>query len=195
MAADLCISMLAGIAIFPAVFSFGFAPTAGPALVFITIPAVFSQIPMGQLLMVVFFVLAAIAATGAMLSLMEVPVVILHERLGLSHPKATLLTIVLLVLLGASSALSNSTLADFKLFGMTPFDVFDFVSSNIILPVGGIFIALFVGWVWGIEKFSHSLTNHGQLRNQLLVQTVFFLLRYVSPALILTVMLKGLNVF
>jgi len=195
MAADLCVSMLAGIAIFPAVFTFGFAPTAGPALVFITIPAVFSQIPMGQSLMVVFFVLAAVAATGAMLSLMEVPVVILHERAGLSRPKATLLTILLLAVLGSTSALSNSSLADFKLFGMTPFDVFDFVSSNIILPVGGIFIALFVGWGWGFEKFSRSLTNHGQLRNQQVTRAVFFLLRYVSPALILVVMLKGLKLF
>ncbi len=195
MSADLCISMLAGIAIFPAVFTFGFAPAAGPALVFITIPAVFSQIPMGQSLMVVFFVLAAIAATGAMLSLMEVPVVILHERLGLSRPKATLLTIGLLVVLGSSCALSNSALADFKLFGMTMFDLFDFVSSNIILPAGGIFIALFVGWVWGVDKFSRSLTNQGQLHNQKLAQAVFFLLRYVSPALILVVMLKGLKFF
>jgi NSS family neurotransmitter:Na+ symporter len=195
MAADLSISMLAGIAIFPAVFTFGFAPAAGPALVFITIPAVFSQIPMGQGLMVAFFVLAATAATGAMLSLMEVPVVVLHERLGLSRPKATLLTIFLLVVLGATCALSNSTLADFKLFGLTPFDLFDFVSSNIILPVGGIFIALFVGWVWGLDKFSGSLSNHGQLQNQKLTQVVFLLLRYVSPALILIVMLKGLKVF
>lgn len=195
MAADLCISMLAGIAIFPAVFTFGFAPAAGPALVFITIPAVFSQIPMGQALMVAFFVLASIAATGAMLSLMEVPVVILHERLGLTRSKATLLTIFLLVILGSTSALSNSTLADFKLFGMTPFDLFDFVSSNIILPTGGIFIALFVGWVWGIDKFSRTLTNNGQLQNQKMTQAVFFLLRYVSPALILLVMLKGLKVF
>ncbi|WP_229259743.1 hypothetical protein [Duganella aceris] len=67
---------------------------------FITIPAVFSQIPGGQLLMIAFFVLASVAATGAVLSLMEVPVVILHERLGLSRPKATLLTIAGLVLLG-----------------------------------------------------------------------------------------------
>jgi NSS family neurotransmitter:Na+ symporter len=195
MAADLSISMLAGIAIFPAVFTFGFAPAAGPALVFITIPAVFSQIPMGQGLMVVFFVLAAIAATGAMLSLMEVPVVILHERMGWPRPRATLLTIFLLVILGSTSALSNSTLADFKLFGMTPFDLFDFVSSNIILPVGGIFIALFVGWGWGLDKFSRSLTNHGELRNRHLAQVVFLLLRYVSPALVLIVMLKGLKFF
>jgi NSS family neurotransmitter:Na+ symporter len=187
--------MLAGIAIFPAVFSFGFAPAAGPALVFITIPAVFSQIPMGQALMVVFFVLAAVAATGAMLSLMEVPVLIFHERFGLSRPRATLLTISMLAVLGSSCALTNSTLADFKLFGMTMFDLFDFVSSNIILPAGGIFIALFVGWIWGKENFRKALSNQGQLGNQNTARIVFFLLRYVSPLLILAVMLKGLNVF
>lgn len=193
MAADLCVSMLAGIAIFPAVFTFGFEPGAGPALVFITIPAVFSQIPGGHLLMIVFFVLAAVAATGAMLSLMEVPVVILHERLGMSRAKATLATIALLMLLGSTCALTNNVLADFKLFGMNMFDLFDFVSSNVLLPVGGISLALFVGWAWGAEKFTQALSNHGTLTNGATARVVFFLLRYVSPLLILLVMLKGLN--
>lgn len=195
MSADLCVSLLAGIAIFPAVFTFGFEPAAGPALVFITIPAVFSQIPMGQALMVVFFVLAAIAATGAMLSLMEVPVLIIHERFGVARPKAVMLTLALLAVTGATCALTNSTLADFKLFGLNMFDLFDFVSSNLILPGGGIFIALFVGWVWGFDKFRSALSNHGQLQNAGLGRALFFLLRYVSPLLILAVMLKGLNLF
>lgn len=195
MAADLCVSMLAGIAIFPAVFTFGFTPSAGPALVFITIPAVFSQIPMGQWLMVAFFILAAVAATGAMLSLMEVPVLIFHERLGISRPKATLLTISLLALLGSCCALSNSTLAEFKLFGLNMFDLFDFVSSNILMPLGGIAIALFFGWSWGLDKFRLAVSNDGQLSNEKTARLVFFLLRYVSPILILAVMLKGLKLF
>ena len=193
MAADLCVSMLAGIAIFPAVFTFGFQPAAGPALVFITIPAVFSQIPGGYLLMVAFFVLAAVAATGAMLSLMEVPVVILHERLRMSRAKVTLLTIALLMLLGSTCALTNNVLADFKLFGMNMFDLFDFVSSNVLLPLGGISLALFVGWTWGADQFARALSNHGTLPNAGTARVVFFLLRYVSPLLILLVMLKGLN--
>ncbi|MGV8892598.1 MAG: sodium-dependent transporter [Burkholderiaceae bacterium] len=195
MSADLCVSMLAGIAIFPAVFTFGFTPAAGPALVFITIPAVFSQIPMGQILMVVFFVLTAVAATGAMLSLLEVPVAILHERFNLPRPKATLLTLALLALPASGAALTNSLLADFKPFGRNLFDLFDFLSSNIILPAGGIAIAIFVGWFWGFDKFSQALSNRGQLQNQRLVRTIFFLLRYVSPLLILIVMFKGLNIF
>ncbi|KIF83165.1 sodium-dependent transporter [Noviherbaspirillum autotrophicum] len=195
MSADLCVSLLAGVAIFPAVFTFDFAPAAGPALVFITIPAVFSQIPMGQALMVVFFVLAAVAATGAMLSLMEVPVLILHERFRLARPKAVMLTLVLLAVTGSTCALTNSTLADFKVFGLNMFDLFDFLSSNVILPAGGIFVALFVGWVWGFDKFRSVLSNHEQLQNEGLARVVFFLLRYISPLLILIVMLKGLHLF
>ncbi|MYM70566.1 sodium-dependent transporter [Pseudoduganella sp. FT55W] len=195
MLADLFVSMLAGIAIFPAVFSFGFEPSAGPSLVFITIPAVFSQIPGGQLLMIAFFILASVAATGAMLSLMEVPVVILHERIGMSRPKATLLTIAALVVLGASCALTNNLLADFKLFGKNMFDLFDFASSNVLLPLGGISLALFVGWVWGRDNFQRALSNQGTLHNAAVTGAVFFLLRYVSPLLILIVMLKGLDLF
>jgi NSS family neurotransmitter:Na+ symporter len=195
MLADLFVSLLAGIAIFPAVFTFGFEPSAGPSLVFITIPAVFSQIPGGQLLMIAFFVLASVAATGAMLSLMEVPVVILHERLGMSRPKATLLTIACLVVLGSTCALTNNLLAGFKLFGMNMFDLFDFVSSNVLLPLGGISLALFVGWVWGADKFHQAVSNQGTLANRSVASVVFFLLRYVSPLLILLVMLKGLNLF
>ena len=193
MCADLCVSLLAGIAIFPAVFTFGFEPSSGPSLVFITLPAVFAQIPMGQALMVVFFVLTAVAATGAMLSLMEVPVVIAHERFGISRPKAIAVTLCLLVAAGSVCALSGSLLADFTLFGFNMFTLFDMVSSNILLPAGGIFIALFVGWSWGYRRFAQALSNDGALSNGALARIVHVLLRYVSPALILIIMLQGLN--
>src|SRR5690606_7401396 len=145
---DCCVSMFAGMAFFPAVFTFGFAPSAGPSLVFITIPAVFAQIPMGHVLMVVFFVLTAVAATGAMLSLMEVPVVILHERLGIPRGRAIMVTLALLVVAGSGPALSQSLFSTFTVGGMNLFDLADYLSSNILLPLGGIFIALFVGWRW-----------------------------------------------
>jgi len=195
MCADLCVSMLAGIAIFPAVFTFGFAPQAGPSLVFITLPAVFSQIPFGQALMVAFFVLTAVAATGALLSLVEVPIAILHERLRISRSRAALLTLGLLALPAASAALSHSLLANMKIWGLTLFDLFDFVSSNVVLPAGGILIAVFVGWVWGPRAFGHALSNGGALTNGRLSALLFFLLRYVSPLLILVVMARGLGIW
>lgn len=97
--------------------------------------------------------------------------------------------------MGSTCALTNSTLAEFKLFGMTMFDLFDYLSSNIILPAGGIFVALFVGWVWGLGPLQQALSNQGTLHNTALVRVLFFLLRYVSPVLILLVMLKGLGLF
>ncbi len=193
MAADLCVSMLAGMAIFPAVFTFGFAPSAGPSLVFITIPAVFAQMPFGQVLMAAFFVLTAVAATGAMLSLMEVPVVTLHERWGLSRPRATVLTLVLLMVVGAGCALSQSTLAGFQPGGRTLFNWADYVSSNLLLPLGGIFIALFAGWAWGADNFRRALSNQGTLHNGALARAIVWVLRWVSPPLILAVMLRGLD--
>lgn len=193
MCADLAVSLLAGIAIFPAVFTFGFEPTAGPSLVFITLPAVFAQLPFGQALMVAFFVLTSIAAIGAMLSLLEVPVLILHERLGLSRPKAIAVCVAVVALLGAACALSGNLLADFLLFGRNMFALMDFVSSNVLLPLGGILIALFVGWVWGKDAFTAEISNDGKLPNAGLAAGLVMLLRYVSPLLILVVMLHGLG--
>jgi neurotransmitter:Na+ symporter, NSS family len=194
MLADLTVSILAGIAIFPAVFSFGFEPSAGPSLLFITIPAVFASMPLGGVFMVLFFVLAAIAATGAMLSLLEVPVAFLNERAGLSRKLATLVTVGLLALIGASAALSNNLLAGVKPFGLNFFDLYDFATSNILLPVGGIFICLFVGWVWGFGQVRDALTNNQVLRNGRLVNLFYGVVKFVSPLLILAVLLKGLGI-
>ena len=95
----------------------------------------------------------------------------------------------------AGCALSHSTLAGFKPGGRNLFDWADFLSSNILLPLGGIFIALFVGWVWGQSNFRQVLSNWGGLRNGALAHAIFFALRWLSPLLILAVMLKGLGLF
>jgi len=194
MLADLTVSILAGIAIFPAVFTYGFKPEAGPALLFITIPAVFSQMPYGNIFVVLFFVLGAIAATGAMLSIMEVPVAYLHQRFALSRFKATALTVVLLALIGSTAALSNSSLAGFKLFGMTMFDLYDFLTSNLLLPLGGLFLCLFAGWVWGEEKVRAALSNEGVLANRSIINVFLFLVKFVAPLTIVVILLRGLKI-
>lgn len=195
MLADLSVSMLAGIAIFPAVFAFGFAPAAGPSLVFMTIPAVFTSMPGGIIFMTLFFVLTAVASIGAILSLLEVPVAILCERFKLGRKHASMLTIGIILLLGIPAALSQGVGAEWKLFGMNPFDLFDFISSNVLLPLGGILICIFVGWIYGLPQWEKQLGNNGKLENNKLVQVVFFLLRYVTPISISIVLLHGLKVF
>jgi NSS family neurotransmitter:Na+ symporter len=194
MLADLLVSMLAGIAIFPAVFAFGFEPGAGPSLLFITIPAVFASMPFGNIFMVLFFILAAIAATGAMLSLLEVPVAFLTEKKNFSRVKATLLTSGLLALIGSTAALSNSTLSGVTLFGMTFFDLYDYLTSNILLPVGGLFISIFVGWVWGYKEVKQALSNEGVLNNEKIIQLFFGIVKVVTPILVTVVLLNGLGV-
>ncbi|GHD61072.1 sodium-dependent transporter [Jeongeupia chitinilytica] len=195
MIADLSVSLLAGMAIFPAVFAFGFEPAAGPSLVFMTIPAVFDSMPGGRVFMVLFFVLTAIASLGAMLSILEVPVAMMTERWSCSRRKATLITLAVIALLGAPASLSQSLAQDWKLFGLNAFDLFDYLSSNVLLPLGGILICLFAGWSYGMGRLVAGLSNDGQLDNRPLVKTLFVLLRYVSPLLIALVMLKALGLF
>jgi NSS family neurotransmitter:Na+ symporter len=195
MLADLAVSLLAGLAIFPAVFAFGFKPDAGPSLLFQTIPAVFASMPLGNIFAVIFFVLTAIAATGAMLSLVEVPVAFLNEQAGLSRRNATLLTVALLALVGSTAALSNSVMADVKLFGKTFFDIFDYASSNVLLPLGGLFICLFTAWIFGSQRIQEELSNHGSLSNQAVIRAIIFLVRYVAPILVALVLLNGFGVF
>lgn len=195
MLADLFISLLAGIAIFPAVFAFGFTPEAGPALLFGIIPAVFSHIPFGRFFMVAFFILSSIAAIGAMLSLLEVPVSILTDRLGISRKKAIGLSLLLLVLTGSTCALSGSVLAAIKPFEMTFFELADYLSSNILMPLGGILVCLFVGWVWGPERYKEVLSNHGSIANQRIVSLLFLITRWITPIFVLIVMLNGFGLF
>ncbi|NLX42031.1 MAG: sodium-dependent transporter [Chloroflexi bacterium] len=198
MLSDLLVSLLAGMAIFPTVFTYGFAPDAGPSLLFITMPAVFSSLPGGpfvqNLFMVLFFLLAGIAATGAMLSLFEVPVAYLVERLGWSRRKATISTALGLALVGSTAALSNSLMANFKIAGKTMFDLFDFATSNVLLPVGGLFICLFVGWRWGYAALEKNLTNNGTLNNRAVVRAFYFLVKWVTPVLLVVVLLNGLGI-
>lgn len=194
MFSDLFVSILAGMAVFPAVFAFGYEPTKGASLLFLTIPSVFASMPFGRAFMVIFFFLTAVAATGAMISLFEVPVAFLAEQFKMSRVKATLLTAIGLALVGSTAALSNSTLANVTVAGKTFFDLFDFLTSNILLPLGGLFIAIFVGWVWGEKNVREVLSNHGSLHNEGVIQVFLFLVRFVTPALVLIVLLNGLGV-
>ncbi|STQ90592.1 sodium-dependent transporter [Iodobacter fluviatilis] len=191
MFADLTVSLLAGIAIFPAVFAFGFEPAAGPSLVFITIPAVFHSMPGGSIFMALFFILTAIAATGAILSILEVPVAMLIERCDWSRKKATAISILIIAFFGLPAALSQSLTSNLKFFGLNTFDLFDYISSNILMPVGGILICLFAGWSYGLPKLKEALSNSGTLNNSTLIKVLFILLRYIAPLLIGIILLNG----
>ena len=144
---DTLIAVMAGFMILPAVFAFGFDPGAGPGLTFITLPAVFSQMPLGAFFGTLFFVLLAVAALTSAISLLEVVVAYLVDEKGVARAKAARGAGVVIFLLGIPSSLSLGVWSDFTFAGKGFFDVMDYLASNVLLPTGGIFIALFAGWV------------------------------------------------
>lgn len=192
--ADLTISILAGIAIFPAVFSFGFEPAAGTQLLFITIPSVFASMPFGQFFMILFFLLTAFASIGAMISLVEVVVSYLVNCIGWQRNKATLITAIGMAAFGSLAALSNSSLSEVTIFGKTFFDFYDYLTSNILLPFGGLLIAVFTTWVWGWKKFKTVTSNDGSIANEKGTRGIFMILKFVSPVLVAIILLTGLNI-
>jgi NSS family neurotransmitter:Na+ symporter len=192
--ADTVVSLLAGLAIFPAVFAFGGTPAGGPGLLFATIPLVFSKMPLGGLFTALFFVLASIATIGAMVSLMEVPVAWLVEKGHAPRRWAALATGAGMLALGVLATLSQSpVLAGVKPLGKTFFDLFDFLSSNVLLPVGGLAIALVGGWLLPAGAFVGE-ADRGSARPTWHARAVYVLVRFVAPALILLILLNSLGV-
>lgn len=194
---DTLVSLLAGLAIFPTVFSFGLEPSAGPGLLFMTIPLVFSQIPFGNVLLVAFFFLTSIAATTAMLSLLEVPLAYFTEERKMSRPKAAVLNAGLIAAIGILATLSvdkSSLLGAYTLLDRGFFDWFDYLSSNILMPLGGLLTAVFIGHVVRKEDILRELSNDGHLKLGGLFNCYYFTLRYVTPVLLIVVFLHAVGV-
>ena len=153
--------------------------------------------PFGNILLIAFFFLTSIAATTAMLSLVEVPVAYLSEEKGMSRKKAAVMTAVIIVVVGALATLSvdkASALGHITFFGMGFFDLFDYISSNILLPLGGLFIALMMGYTIKREEVVTELSNNGKLKIAKMVSVYFFLIRYVTPLLLLVVFLNAIGI-
>ncbi|MFH1851569.1 MAG: sodium-dependent transporter [Candidatus Neomarinimicrobiota bacterium] len=191
---DTLIALLAGVAIFTAVFATGQDPAAGPGLIFQTLPAVFARMPGGTGFAVLFFLLLTIAALTSAISLLEVVVAYFVDEKGWRRHRAVLVFGIVILLVGVPSALSFNLLADWKLFGLTFFDLADFLASNVLLPAGGLAIAVFVAWIWGFDRAlpklkagAVELFEHSPGRVKLLA----FFLKFVSPILIFLVLLNS----
>ena len=142
---DTLVAMLAAVIIFPAVFSFGQSPAQGPALVFEILPAIFSQLPGAAIWSTLFFILLFLASLTSTISMSEVSIAFLTDEKKMSREKATWLNTLIAMFFGVFCALSFGCLSDYTIFGMTIFDIFDNVTSNILLPVGGLLISIYVG--------------------------------------------------
>ena len=180
---DVLIAFLAGVAIFPAVFTFGIAPTSGSELVFLTLPSVFSQIPAGQLLSFVFFVLLFFAAITSAISLLEVPVAYLTEEFNIKRKWAVVMGFVVIGTLSILCTLSLHDGSSLVVGGDSLFDFFDKFTSNIMLPVGGILVSVFVGWFMDKKLRYDQFTNQGQCAVKL-YKFLVFLVKFVVPVAI-----------
>lgn len=190
---DTMVSMLAGLAIFPAVFSFGLQPNSGPSLLFNTVPLIFSKMPGGSVLSVVFFGLTAIAATMAMISLLEVLVAVFKEKFNMSRVKALIINVIIIVIVGSLAALSanpEGMLAHIQLFGYGFFDLFDKFVSLILLPINGLLAIVLVGHFVSKKFFYNQVTNNGTLKNEKIVNVLYFTMKYITPILVIIVFIK-----
>ena len=179
-ALDTGVALLAGIAIFPIVFANGLAPSEGPGLVFVTLPIAFSAMPLGILFGTLFFVLLSIAALSSSISLIEPGVAWLIESLKIKRTTATIILGFTAWFIGLFSALSFNLISEFTIFGRNFFDATDFLTSQIMLPLGGIFIAIFVGW---IMKKEHVLDGLG-FKEDFIFKAWYFSVRYIAPSLV-----------
>ncbi len=193
-AADTIIAVLAGIMIFPAVFAFGIDPAEGFGLVFIVLPNIFEQMAGGYFFSVLFFILLGIAALTSTVSVLEVVVAYFSEELNMSRKKATILGSVGISIVGVFATLSFGPLKDVVLFKKTIFGIFDYMSANILLPLGAIFIVLFVGWYLGKKNVQDELTNQGELKARL-INVFMVIVKFIAPVAIAAVFLYGLGLF
>ena len=190
---DLIFAIIAGMAIMPAVFAFNLNPQSGPGLVFETLPYVFSQMPAGGVIAIVFFVALIVAALTSSISMMEVGVAYLVEEKKFTRVRACVAIFILCWLVGALCSLSFGPLSDVKIAGSNLFDFFDNLSSNILMALGSLLPVLFVGWRLKKTDVYDEFTNGGSLsRNVKLFGVLWFLIRYICPLAILIIFISGL---
>ena len=195
---DFIVALLAGLVIFPAAFSVGVRPDSGPSLIFITLPNVFQQafsfIPsLGYFISVLFYILLSMAALTSLMSLHEVSTAFLQEEMVITRKKAARIVTISTIIVGAMCSLSLGAWSKYQFFGKTVFDLFDFVTGQLFLPIVGFLTCIFIGWFVPHKIVRDEFTNWGTLRNGTLFHIYLLLVKYVCPVCILFIFLRQLG--
>lgn len=180
---DVTVAILSGLAIFPAVFSFGISPTSGPELIFLTLPNVFQQIPGGYFVSIIFFFLVFIAAITSSVSMMEVLTSYISEEMKIKRWVGTLMSAILIFVLGSLCSLSETSNSPLAIGGKSLFDVFDNFSATVMLPLGGLLSVVFCGWVMDKVVYKNELTNHGNYGLKI-YPIIRFIVKFIAPVVI-----------
>ncbi|RSD27557.1 sodium-dependent transporter [Mesobacillus subterraneus] len=190
---NILISLLAGLVIFPAVFAFGLEPEAGPGLVFVVLPAVFEELAFGGIFLTIFLVLLLFATLTSAFSILEIIVAVLSKGNKDKRKKYAWISGLLVFAAGIPNALSFGILSDVTFFGKTFFDLADFLTSNIALPLGALFIAIFVGYALPRKMVRQEL-EQGSGEQPLLFRMWYFSIRYIVPVGIGFVFLQSIGI-
>ena len=190
---DLGFALISGCAIMPAVFSFGVDPASGPSLVYETLPFIFSKMPGGNVIAIVFFTALIVAALTSAISLYEVVTVFLVEERHRSRKSAVLITLANTLVIGALCSLSFGPLSDVKLFGRIFFELCDEFASDVLMIVGSLLLVLFVGWkMKRADVYDEFIGGGANPGNDKFFPVAYFLIRYIAPAAILAIFITGL---
>lgn len=177
---DTLVAVMAGCAIMPAVFAFGLDPSAGPGLMFITLKEVFSSMPLGNIFGFIFFVLVFFAAITSSISLLEVICAYFIDEKKISRKKVTLLVGIAVFILGIPVALSQGMLSGVRpLLGMDILDTFDFIAEYTLMPLGALFMCIFVGWKWGPDVVIKEVERYGDTFS--MKKYFAFMIKWVTP--------------
>lgn len=187
---DTAVAVMAGIAIFPAVFSFGLEPGQGPGLIFGTLPKVFSSLAGGTIFALAFFILVFFAAVTSAIALLEVSVSFAIDTLGWERKKATVILGVLIFLTGIPSALSYGILGNVMIANYSVFDFVGMLTDNILLPCGGITMCYYIGWKWKPEYLVEEIERNGVTFK--LKRVWIACIRFLTPILVGIVTVSGL---
>ena len=191
----LLVSLLAGLVIFPAVFSAGLQPAEGPSLIFVTLPEIFKGMPLAPLWSAVFFLLVTLASLTSTISFHEVLTAYFAEEFKLSRKWGARITSLISVALSVLTVYCafNVDFLGIKAASVSFMDLFDYVSANILMPLGAMFTCVFVSWVMKRNFLSDEISNGGTLKSRVM-PVVIFMLRYVTPLLILYIFFKNLGI-
>ena len=185
---NILISILAGLVIFPAVFALGYTPDQGPGLVFIILPAVFEQIPLGGFFLILFFILLLFATLTSSISLLEMVVSIGVGEKAERRKKTSWLFGFIIFLIGIPSALSFGVLSGVSILDRSIFDFMDFFTNSIGMPIGALGVAFFVGYYYSKEIAKQELQA-----SKSLFTIWWFAIRYLAPIAILAILIQGIR--
>ena len=191
---DTSVALLAGVMIFPAVFTFGIEPTQGPNLVFVTLPNIFAQLPLGSLWSFIFFLLLALASITSLISLHQVVTAYIEEEFKMSNRKAALVVTCLAAVLAVFASLSLGVTNDFRIGGLCLFDLLDYVTAKIMMPLGSLLLCVFMGWRLEKATLISEVTNRHTLRWSM-IKAFVIVLKYIVPILVTLIFVNELGLF